>query len=174
MRDYLTKLVYHSNSKRGNRRGGSPGRQQVPPERGEMAEDIEKKKDYLKQYGKAVRQMARSELIINELRMNKMHPSLILDGSPRGSSQADLSAYAAKMEEETERYLKARYHRIRLCTEIRDKIETIADEDEKDILTYRYIKLLRWSGSGSISEKMKMSVREVHRLHGRALLHFEI
>lgn len=139
-----------------------------------MTEENIKKKEYLKQYGKAVRQMERSELIISEIRMNKMHPGLVLDGSPRGSAQSDLSDYAAKLEKETERYLKARYHRIRLCTEIRDKIEVIADEDEKDILTYRYIKLLRWSGSGSISEKMKMSVREVHRLHGRALRHFEI
>lgn len=139
-----------------------------------MTEENIKKKEYLKQYGKAVRQMERSELIISEIRMNKMHPGLVLDSSPRGSAQSDLSDYAAKLEEETERYLKARYHRIRLCTEIRDKIEVIADEDEKDILTYRYIKLLRWSGSGSISEKMKMSVREVHRLHGRALRHFEI
>lgn len=174
MSDYLSKLVYHRNSKRGSRRGSSPERQQALPERGRMTEDIEKKKEYLRQYGKAVRQMARSELIISEIRMNKMHPGIVLDGSPRGSAQSDLSAYAAKLEEETKKYLKARYDRIRLCTEIRDKIEAIADEDEKDILTYRYIKLLRWSGSGSISEKMKMSVREVHRLHGRALLHFEI
>lgn len=139
-----------------------------------MAEDIEKKKEYLKQYGDTIRQMERSELIINEIRMNKMHPGLILEGSQRCSAQPDLSAYAVKLEEETEKYLKARYHRARLCAEIRDKIEKMEDEDEKDILTYRYIKLLRWSGTGSISEKMKMSVREVHRLHGRALLHFEI
>ncbi len=139
-----------------------------------MTEKIERKKEYLKQYGDAVRQMARSELVINEIRMNKMHPGLVLDGSPRGSAQSDLSAYAVKLEEETEKYLKARYQRIRLCTEIRDRIEALEDEGEKDILTYRYIKLMRWGGSGSISEKMKISVREVHRLHGRALEHLKI
>lgn len=139
-----------------------------------MAEDTEKKKEYLKQYGTAVRQMKRSELIINEIRMNKMCPSFVLDSLQRGSTQSDLSEYAVKLEEETKKYIKARYNRIKLCTEIRDKIEAMADEDEKDILTYRYIKMLRWSGPGSISEKMKISVREVHRLHGRALLHFEI
>lgn len=139
-----------------------------------MIDEITKKKEYLKQYRVAVRQMARSELIINEIRMNKMHPGLALDGLPRGAAQSDLSVYAVKLEEETEKYLKARYHRIRLCAEIRDRIEALEDEDEKDILTYRYIKLMRWSGSGSISEKMKISVREVHRLHGRALEHLKI
>lgn len=139
-----------------------------------MTDEITRKKEYLKQYGEAVRQMARSELIINELRMNKMHPGLALDGLPRGAAQSDLSAYVVKVEEETEKYMKARYQRIRLCTEIRDQIEEMADEDEKDILTYRYIKLMRWSGPKGISEKMKISVREVHRLHGRALEHFKI
>ena len=80
-----------------------------------MPEEIEQKKEYLKQYGAAVRQMVRSELVINELRMNKMHPSFVLSGSPCGSAQSDLSAYAVKLEEETEKYLKARYQRIRLC-----------------------------------------------------------
>lgn len=139
-----------------------------------MTEDIEKKKEYLRQYERAIRQMARSELIINEIRTNKMHPGLVIDGLPHGTAHSDMSAYAVKLEEETEKYLKARYHRIRLCTEIKDRIEAMADEDEKDILTYRYIKLLRWSGPGGISEKMKISVREAHRLHGRALQHFAI
>lgn len=51
MRDYLSKLVYHSNSKRGSRRGGSPRRQQVPPERGNMVEVIEAMKLVLKAEG---------------------------------------------------------------------------------------------------------------------------
>lgn len=32
--DYISKLVYHSNSKRDSRRGSSQERQQAPPERG--------------------------------------------------------------------------------------------------------------------------------------------
>ncbi len=137
------------------------------------AENIRKKK-YLKQYEAAIRQMARSELIINEIRLNKMHPGFVLNASPRGSAQSDMSDYAAKLEEETEKYMKARYHRIRLCTEIRDRIETLADEDEKDILTYRYINLMRWEGENGICKKMGISERGAYRLHGRALQHFEI
>lgn len=149
-------------------------RKQAPLGRRGMTEEIERKKEYLKQYGEAVRQMARSELIINELRMNKMHPGLALDGLPRGAAQSDLSAYVVKVEEETEKYMKARYHRIRLCTEIRDHIEAMVDEDEKDILTYRYIKLMRWEGKNGICKKMGISERKAYRLHGLALLHFKI
>lgn len=139
-----------------------------------MTEEIERKKEYLKQYGQAVRQIARSEMIINEIRMNKILPGHVVNGLPRGSVQTDLSDYAVKLEEETERYLKARYHRIRLCTEIRDRIEAMTDEDEKDILTYRYIKLMRWEGKNGICKKMGISERGAYRLHGQALQHFEI
>ncbi len=139
-----------------------------------MTEEIEQKKEYLKQYETIVRQMERSELVINEIRMNKMQTGFVMNSSPCGTTQSDISDYAVKIEEETEKYMEARYHRIRMCTEIRDRIEAMENEDEKDILTYRYIKMLRWSGVESISEKMKISVREVHRLHGRALQHFKI
>ena len=139
-----------------------------------MEDEMTRKKEYLKQYGVAVRQIARSEMIINEIRMNKILPGHVVIGLPRGSVQTDLSDYAVKLEEETERYLKARYHRIRLCTEIRDKIEAMTDENEKDILTYRYIKLMKWEGKNGICEKMGISERKAYRLHGLALLHFKI
>lgn len=139
-----------------------------------MTEENEKKKEYLRQYEKVVRQMERSELRINEIRMNKMHPSLVLDGLPHGSTQSDMSSYAVKIEEETQKYLRDRYRRVKLCAEIMDRIEQMDNEDEKDILTYRYINLMQWSGAQSISEKMGISVREVHRLHGKALSHFKI
>lgn len=139
-----------------------------------MTEENIKKKEYLEQYRKAIRQMERSELRINEIRMNKMLPSLVLDGLPHGSTQSDMSSYAVKLEEETQKYLRDRYRRVKLCAEIMNRIEQMDDEDEKDILTYRYIRLMQWSGTKSISEKMGISVREVHRLHGRALSHFEI
>lgn len=139
-----------------------------------MTEENIKKKEYLEQYRKAIRQMERSELRISEIRMNKMLPSLVLDGLPHGSTQSDMSSYAVKLEEETQKYLRDRYRRVKLCAEIMNRIEQMDDEDEKDILTYRYIRLMQWSGTKSISEKMGISVREVHRLHGRALSHFEI
>lgn len=57
-----------------------------------MTKENIKKKEYLEQYRKAVCKMERSELRINEIRMNKIHLSLVLDGLPHGSVRSDLSS----------------------------------------------------------------------------------
>lgn len=133
--------------------------------------EIEKKKEYLKGYEKAVRQMERSELRINEIRLNRICPSVINDGMPHGSSQNDLSGYAALLEQEEKRYLKYRYQRIVKCKEIIDRIEQIPNEDEKDVLMYRYIRLMKWE---DICVKMGFSWKWIHKLHSKALNNFKI
>jgi len=133
--------------------------------------EIEQKKEYLKGYGKIVRQMERSELKIREMRLNKMCPSVINDGMPHALNQTDLSGYAALLDQEEKRYMKYRYQRIKKCKEITDRIERLSDEDEKDVLMYRYIKLMKWE---DICVKMNFSWKWVHKIHSRALNHFEI
>ena len=124
--------------------------------------EIDHKKEYLKQYEKAVRQMKRSEEKITEMRLSKIMPSVGNDGMPHAHNNTDLSAYAA---------LKARYHRIKLCQEITDKIERMDNEDEKDVLMYRYIRLMKWE---DICVKMGLSWRRTHYIHNDALKHFII
>lgn len=136
-----------------------------------MANETERKKEYLKRYEHALRQMERHELRIKEIRYNKMCPSIILDGMPHTSNHNDLSSYAALLEQEERKYLKARYQRIKMCREISDKIERLEQEDEKDILTYRYIKLMKWE---DISEKMLYSCQHVHRIHNKAIQNFKM
>lgn len=133
--------------------------------------DNERKKEYLHGYRTAIRQMERSELKIREMRLNKMMPSVIADGMPHAHGGSDLSGYAAKIDQEERRYLKARYKRIQLCKEITDRIEQLKSEDEKDVLTYRYIGLMKWE---DICVKMNLSWRRVHYIHGNALEHFEM
>lgn len=67
--------------------------------------------------------------------------------------------------------MKYRYQRIKSCKEITDRIERLLKEDEKDVLLYRYIKLMRWE---DIAERMKLSRRGVHYLHSNALKNFKI
>lgn len=133
--------------------------------------EIERKKEYLRGYEKAIRKMKRCKVRIDAIRMNKMHPSLILDGLPHGSVQSDLSSYAAKLDEEEQKYLKAQNHGAELCAEIMDKIEQMAAENEKDVLVYRYIELMPWE---DISEKMMISERQAYRIHSDALKNFKI
>ena len=133
--------------------------------------EIDHKKEYLKQYEKAVRQMKRSEEKITEMRLSKIMPSVGNDGMPHAHNNTDLSAYAALLDEEERRYTKARYHRIKLCQEITDKIERMDNEDEKDVLMYRYIRLMKWE---DICVKMGLSWRRTHYIHNDALKHFII
>lgn len=140
---------------------------------GHMADvENEKKKAYLRQYRDAVRQMKRAEERINEMRITKMYPSpLMPDGMPHAHEPSDLSGYAAMLDREERKYLKYRYQRIRLCKEITDKIERLESEDEKDVLTYRYIKFMKWE---DICRKMGRSWQQVHRIHAKSLKNFKM
>lgn len=133
--------------------------------------EIELKKEYLRGYEKAVRQMERSELKIREMRLNRICPPVVNDGMPHASSQNDLSGYAALLDQEEKRYMRYRYQRIQKCKEITDRIEQLSDEDEKDILIYRYIKLMKWE---DICVKIGYSWKWVHKIHSKALNHFKI
>lgn len=134
-------------------------------------EEIDRKKEYLQGYEKAVCQMKRSELKIKEMRLNRIYPLVINDGMPHASSQTDLSSYAALLDQEEKRYMRYRYQRIRKCKEITDRIEQLSDEDEKDVLMYRYIKLMKWE---DICVRMGFSWKWIHRIHSRALSNFII
>lgn len=136
-----------------------------------MIEKMEAKKEYLQEYERAVRQMERSEVKINEMRLNKICPSVKLDGMPHARTHNDLSGYAALLDEEERRYIKARYERIKLCRDISDKIECMESEDEKDVLMYRYIKLMKWE---DICMKMDYSLQHIHRIHKKALENFKM
>lgn len=136
-----------------------------------MENGIELKKEYLKGYERAVRQMKRSEEKITEIRLSKIMPSANNDGMPHAHNDSDLSGYAALLDEEERRYIKIRYCRIKLCKEITNKIERMNNEDEKDVLTYRYIRLMKWE---DIAVRMGYSWQHIHKIHARALKNFQL
>ncbi len=131
----------------------------------------EQKKEYLKGYEKAVRQMERSRLKIREMRLNEMCPSVMHDGMPHAQGQTDMSGYAALLDQEERRCMKYRYQRLKKCKEITDRIEQLSDEDEKDVLMYRYIELMKWE---DIAVKMNFSWQHTHKIHSQALKNFKM
>lgn len=133
-------------------------------------EENEKKKEYLKRYHMA--ELAEKEIQeeIDDLRMNKMFPTLIQDGMPHGSSCMDLSEYAAQLDELLTELKDQMELRIRIRREITRKIETMQDETEKTVLRLRYIHWLQWE---QIAERMGYSLRNITKIHGKALAHFE-
>ena len=56
--------------------------------------------------------------------------------------------------------------RITLQTDIHTAIERVSDGKERLLLRYRYIDFLKWE---EIADKMNFSLRNIHRLHSRAL-----
>lgn len=139
--------------------------------RKDVKAENEKKKEYLRSYLRAKSQVHRIVLRIDELRLDKMCPSVCNDGMPRGNTQNDLSAYAAKLDAEIQKLYKARYKKICIFKEINDKIERLEDEHEKDVLTYRYIKGLPWE---DICVSMGYTWQHIHRIHSKALENFKM
>ena len=132
----------------------------------------EEKKEYLRSYRKAKKEAWALEEAIEELRSNRISPSVRRpDGMPKGNGIGDLSAYAARLDE-LERELQARkweaidrYHRV--CSDIL----AVPDETERRLLQYRYINGYTWE---QIAVKMGYSWRQTHYIHRRALEHFEV
>lgn len=131
--------------------------------------DNEAKKEYLRSYQRALRREKYIEEEIQQLRMDKMFPSLVSDGMPKGSSQSDLSDYVVLLDEQIEELKKERLKRARIRGQIEKRIQAMKDEDEMHVLRLRYIKGLKWE---KVAEEMGYSWRKVHNVHGSALKNF--
>lgn len=69
-----------------------------------------------------------------------------------------------KVNEETDSLIDV------LC-EIRQVIESLCDEDEKLLLTLRYVEFMKWE---EICNIMNLSERRVMQIHGKALANVDI
>ncbi len=137
----------------------------------EKKDEIEKKKEYIRRYHSAVIAEKAIQQEIDELRMDKMFPTLIQDGMPHGSSCGGLSEYAAQLDGLLADLKEQMEKRISIRREITQKIEQMQDETEKTVLRLRYIHWLRWE---QIAERMGYGWTQVHRIHGRALTNFKM
>ena len=83
------------------------------------------------------------------------------------SKQEDLAAKCAQISMDIDRATKTL---LELQEEARAKIELLDDNRYKAVLTLRYLSGRSWM---YIAEKLHYSIRQVHNLHGEALLAFE-
>lgn len=134
-------------------------------------EEIEQKKEYLKGYIKAKNRETLIKDQIQQLRLGMMLPALQGDGTPRGSSQKDLSDYTAKIESLMEELEKEWVESVIRYERIRKAINKMNDEQEKEALTRYY--LLR-ENNKAIQRKMGVSKAKLYRIYDSALENFEI
>lgn len=130
-----------------------------------------RKKEYLRGYRKHGKRINRIEAEIEEIRSMKMYPSMNNDGMPRGSNQNDLSSYAAILHEREEELYQEGVKQVQAYKDIAYKIEKIDNQDERDVLFYRYIKGFDW---WKIAQIMNYSESWIYELHGNALKKIKI
>ena len=131
----------------------------------------DKKKEYLWKYRRHGRRIKRIESEIEEIRLMMLYPSMNNDGMPHGSNQKDLSDYAAELTEKEERLYREGVDRVKSYKDINSKINQLKDENERDVLYYRYIKDKNW---WEIAVLMGYSERQIYRFHGNALKNLRI
>ena len=93
------------------------------------------------------------------------------DDMPRGTNTRDLSDYAVAVESVQIELLHVRIKYFDAYLEISNAVEQMDDDREKDLLRLRYLLCLTWEG---VADRMEYGVRQVHKIHKKALEHFEI
>jgi len=131
----------------------------------------DRKKSYLRGYRMHGRRIKRIELENDEIWNLKMYPCVNNDGMPHGSGQGDLSSYAAELHEKEEMLYQEGVEQVKAYKDISWRIQQLENEDERDVLFYRYIKGMNW---WKIAESMQFSERQVFRIHGKALANLKI
>lgn len=129
-------------------------------------EENEQKKNFLNSYKRAIKKEKRILEKIQELRMNKMFPSVINDGMPHGSSQAGLEEYIEKLSECQEELKETCLEKAVCKRKIEKQIFQLKDENEQQVLKLHYLDNVTW---GNIADEMIYSERHIHRIHASAL-----
>lgn len=137
----------------------------------EIQKENEEKKEYLKSYRRAVKREKDILDEIQRLRSDKMFPSVVNDGMPRGSCQSDLSEYMAVLDEQIELLKAERLEKMRCYQRIEGQIRQMENEDEQEVLRLRYVKGLKWE---EVALRMDYGWTQVHRIHSSALKNFKM
>ena len=135
-------------------------------EENNVKNDNNRKKEYLRGYRRHGRKIKRIEAEIEEIRRMKMYPSMNNDGMPHGTNQSDLSSYAAELREKEDMLYQEGVEAVKAYKGIEGRINQLEDQDERDVLFYRYIKGYEW---WQVAKVMDRSERTIYRLHGSAL-----
>lgn len=136
----------------------------------ELQKKNEEKKEYLLSYKRYKQRANRLQEQLEELRLGKMFPGLMLSDMPSAHSQKDLSDYMIKYDDLLIRITKARKQAVERFSEVQQQIESMENENEKTVLTLRYLRGYSWE---KVYEKIGYSKQQTHRIHAKALKNFE-
>lgn len=140
-------------------------------EENNVKNENDRKKTYLRAYRKHGKRIKRIESEIEEIRNMKMYPSSINNGMPHGSNQSDLSSYAVALQEREDELYQEGVKQVQTYKDIEYRINKLENQDERDVMFYKYIKGFTW---WQIAQLMEYSESWIYELHGRALKNIQI
>lgn len=133
----------------------------------DIKERNEQVKKWLWRYREAKKDVRRYEEELMELIGSQESTGAIgYSDMPKGGDQGDLSDYMVKREKVRKKIHKARYKRILIFQEIKNAIERLPSADEREVMSYRYLRIMDW---GVVSVKCGTELRQTYRIHGKAL-----
>ena len=125
-------------------------------------------KEYLKQYGEAVRvaQRLKTEYDKEQEQINTIRSSLGSDGQPHGSGvSSPVEAKAVRLAEKLSEYQDAELEALRIKREVFRTINKVAGPPG-DVLYERYVNLRTW---GQIADVLGYSERQCYNLRNQGL-----
>lgn len=132
--------------------------------------ETEQKKAFLRSYRTARAKEAR--LLEQRAFLEAGVKSPRFDGMPHGSGNGDgLAAYAAQVDTIQREIREMQNEALRQYELVLKQLHKMTDETEYNILVYRYLNGFDWY---EIGERVGYSRRQVLRIHGAALQHFEL
>ena len=140
-------------------------------EENNVKNENDRKKTYLRAYRKHGKRIKRIESEIEEIRNMKMYPSSINNGMPHGSNQSDLSSYEVALQEREDELYQEGVKQVQTYKDIEYRINKLENQDERDVMFYKYIKGFTW---WQIAQLMEYSESWIYELHGRALKNIQI
>lgn len=140
-------------------------------EENNVKNENDRKKTYLRAYRKHGKRIKRIESEIEEIKNMKMYPSSNNDGMPHGSNQSDLSSYAVALQEREDELYQEGVKQVQTYKDIEYRINKLENQDERDVMFYKYIKGFTW---WQIAQLMEYSESWIYELHGRALKNIQI
>ena len=91
--------------------------------------------------------------------------------APSRSAEPPYVRYVTKIVELEDKITAEIENYLATKDEIRNVINDVPDNEERLLLRYRYINFLEWE---DIAERMHVTTRTAHRIHGAALLRVKI
>lgn len=131
---------------------------------------IQKKKEYLRSYMPLTHEIHYLEEQIQESRVkNRSSRVQNYDNIGRSGKISDVSDALTKEERLLRKWIDTRTRKVQRCSEIYFRVEEMESQDEKTVLIMHYLQRLSFE---KIAEKMGYSLRQIYRIHGMALEHF--